>query len=166
MKTTRGLKVPAVLITVSLIILLLPVTVLIIQDQSGNTRLIIPLIPDKDFSVEYIHSVHKTPVTEFFTVTSDNNIKLVAVEFQSYGAGMPFLPSEGTFTYTGDAFMLTGLDREAPEIILGYSPAEGQGVRHNKRLYLLKYYYYAPGSAVEIKAVSQPLFMTLLKRSG
>ena len=41
-----------------------------------------------EFSISYIHSVHVSPVTEFFEIRH-GQIVLTATEFKTFGAGMP-----------------------------------------------------------------------------
>ena len=40
------------------------------------------------FSVSHIHSLHQSPVVEIYTIR-DGQILLVALEFESFGAGLP-----------------------------------------------------------------------------
>ena len=63
---------------------------------------------EKEFSVEFIHSVNKSPVRETFTIEKDM-IRLKSLRFYSYGAGIPSYLDEGqTMTRDGDALLITG----------------------------------------------------------
>ena len=76
-----------------------------------------PAEPGTEFSTRFIHSVQKTPVEEFFTVneTLDGFI-LLRTRYQSFGVGLPFLPTDGSFRRDGDAFVMDGMNRLMPEI--------------------------------------------------
>ncbi|MDP3488425.1 MAG: DUF1850 domain-containing protein [Bacillota bacterium] len=39
--------------------------------------------------IKYIHSVERTPWHHYYTITGSNKLKLVAMRFQSFGAGVP-----------------------------------------------------------------------------
>ena len=63
---------------------------------------------DDEFAVEFIHSVHQSPVRETFTV-KDNTIQPVTVRFFSFGAGMQSDLEEGqVLSRDGDALLITG----------------------------------------------------------
>jgi len=48
----------------------------------------------EQFSVSYIHSVNKSPVTEYYRI-KDGNIYLTEQRFQAFGAGMETSPAQG-----------------------------------------------------------------------
>ncbi len=72
-----------------------------------------------ELSTRFIHSVQKTPVEEFFEVndTRDGFI-LKKTRYRSFGVGLPFLDSDGTFRREGDSFVMDDMDRHLPEISL------------------------------------------------
>jgi hypothetical protein len=60
------------------------------------------------FAVEFIHSVHQSPVRESFRA-EDGEIRPVGVRFFSFGAGMESGVGEGrTLSRDGDALVLSG----------------------------------------------------------
>lgn len=69
------------------------VPALIIKDNSGAIVARLPLY-DSSFVHHYIHSVHKTPVDEYFEVQR-NTLELVKVKYDTYGVGMPSDGGEG-----------------------------------------------------------------------
>ncbi|MBR1886064.1 MAG: DUF1850 domain-containing protein [Schwartzia sp.] len=70
-----------------------------------------------EFSTRFIHSVQKTPVEEFFTVNeARDGFLLLRTRYHSFGVGLPFLPTDGTFRREGDAFVMDGMNRPMPEI--------------------------------------------------
>ena len=78
-----------------------------------------PAGPGTGFSARFIHSVQKTPVEEYFAVneTIDGFI-LKKTRYQSFGVGLPFLPSDGSFRREGNAFVMDGMNRPMREIDL------------------------------------------------
>ena len=70
-----------------------------------------------EFSTRFIHSVQKTPVEEFFTVNdARDGFVLLRTRYRSFGVGLPFLPTDGSFRREGDAFVMDGMNRPLPEI--------------------------------------------------
>jgi hypothetical protein len=65
--------------------------------------------PAPQFSIEFVHSVNKSPVRETFAVNPDGGIVPVEARFYSFGAGMPS-DSEGgaRLSRDGDALVLSG----------------------------------------------------------
>ena len=65
------------------------------------------------FSTRFIHSVQKTPVKEYFTVNEDcSGFILESTRYRSFGVGLPFLESDGTFHREGDDFIMDNLNRQ------------------------------------------------------
>ena len=116
---------------------------LVIRSDGGDTRAWRMTIGET-WRIQYVHSVQKTPVEEYFLVTSDNKLVLYETRYQSYGVGLPFLATDGVFKQKDDYFELklnrifsqvkfrTGLEAK-PEAVIG------------GRVEPL-YQYYQPGS--------------------
>ena len=80
-----------------------------------------PLEENGEFAVEFIHSVHQSPVRETFKVTG-KEIQPVSARFYSFGAGMQADVEEGQImSRDGDALVITGFNRAFTELnyILG-----------------------------------------------
>ncbi len=129
-----------------------PLPVLQVKDNN-NQALLIPLLQGKNFALEYVHSVQKTPVQEHFTIVSENQLQLTSTTYQSLGVGLPFLPSEGQLVNNQGTFELTGLNRVFREIRLGVMPVSYQGLVYNNHRYLLSNYFLS-GSLVKISVQS------------
>lgn len=70
-----------------------------------------------EFSTSFIHSVQKTPVEEYFAVNdSRDGFVLLRTRYRSFGVGLPFLPTDGSFRRDGDSFVMDGMNRPLPEI--------------------------------------------------
>ena len=62
----------------------------------------------KEFAIEFIHSVNQSPVRDYFII-ENNMIRLVALRYYSFGAGMPTGLEEGqTLSFDGDAMVISG----------------------------------------------------------
>ena len=76
----------------------------------GN-RLVVVLLPENNLPVRYFavekggewsyhykHSVQQTPVDEYFRVNGVDDMTMTHTTYESLGVGLPYDPSEGTFT--------------------------------------------------------------------
>jgi len=82
--------------------------------------------PGDTFSLSFVHSVEKSPVTDYFRIDGDCRIILYQTEFSSLNTGLPAVVSEGEiFERTDRGFRLSGLSRVLPEIQLQVSKAYG-----------------------------------------
>lgn len=154
MKSKAWTKAVLIIVSTALAagIVFYPLPVLQAKDNNSQA-LLIPLLKGKYFSLEYIHSVQKSPVREHFVVMAGNQIKLTSTTYQSLGVGLPFLPSEGQLVNNQGTFELTGLNRVFREIRLAVMPVSYQGLVYNDHHYLLSD-YFSPGSLVEISIQS------------
>lgn len=75
--------------------------------------------PGMDIHLRFIHSVQKTPVEEYLTVSPDGKgFELLYTRYQSFGVGLPFLPSEGKLRQEGNYFIMDGMGRHYPALSL------------------------------------------------
>ena len=69
-----------------------------------------PLEEGGEFAIEFIHSVHQSPVRETFK-NEGGTIRLERVRFFAYGAGMQSNLEKGqTLARDGDAMVISGYD--------------------------------------------------------
>lgn len=97
-----------------------PVPILEIRDtRQGKTVFAQRVSPGESFSLEFIHSVEKSPVEDFFRVDNDYRIVLFETAFRSLNTGLPATLSEGErLSRTEQGFRLSIPDRVIPEIQL------------------------------------------------
>lgn len=75
--------------------------------------------PELRLTVDFIHSVQKTPVREILKVEpGGKSLELVETRYHSFGVGLPFLAEEGEFRREGDDFVLRGMHRHFPGLSL------------------------------------------------
>jgi hypothetical protein len=79
-----------------------------------------PLEENGEFSIEFIHSVNQSPVREFF-IAENGMIRLRAVRFFSFGAGMQSdLEGDLTMSRYGDAMVISGFTTTFKDNELNY----------------------------------------------
>ncbi|MDR1030946.1 MAG: DUF1850 domain-containing protein [Treponema sp.] len=82
--------------------------------ESGRIYGIWPQV--EQFSIEFVHSVHQSPVSERFQVEG-NRIRPLAARFFSFGAGMQAELGEGQkMSRDGDALVITGFTQSFKEL--------------------------------------------------
>lgn len=104
-----------ILVIVGILTMIRSYTVVNIR-QSGQ-RLVYEFQVDADrtFSIRYIHSIHRTPVTEHYKVDENLNLVLESVMFDSYGVGIPSELEPGeTFSEQDGKFVLGNINRQLP----------------------------------------------------
>ncbi|MGQ9557275.1 MAG: DUF1850 domain-containing protein [Desulfurispora sp.] len=117
---------------------------------------LLPLWQGSHFTLEYRHSVNKTPVWEEFVALPGRGLLLTGTAFQSYGVGTPFEPGEGRLVLREGYFELTGLHRQMPGLDLRVVPLNHYHLRYAGQDYPLSS-YFAPGALVRITAVRRSL---------
>jgi len=110
--------------------------VLIIESQTEDVKHTI-LVPEKKFTLSFIHSVEKTPVYEVFEITKDNKLILVETTFSSLGVGLPYTEDNGEFKNEHGQFKLTGLNREFTSIEMRVSPIPKHSITVGEKTYSL-----------------------------
>ena len=75
-----------------------------------------PLDEGGEFSIEFVHSVHQSPVQESFIIEG-NLIRPIKARFSSFGAGMQSDLGEGqVMSRDGDAILVTGFSSTFREL--------------------------------------------------
>jgi len=89
---------------------------LLSNESTGEILFCAEVREGEQFSVSYIHSVNKSPVTEYYQV-SGADIYLTALRFRAFGAGMPTKPDEGqSMRIDGDDMVIDGFSRHMPYV--------------------------------------------------
>jgi len=73
------------------------------------------------FVLEYIHSVHKTPVSDSYLIGENNQIVLFRTAFSTFGAGMPY-EADYSFSIEDDRYVISDLNLTFAEILLRVVP--------------------------------------------
>ena len=92
---------------------------LVLEDPCEETRYAqYDMVVGDEFSITFIHSVNKSPVTDYFEIREDG-IYGVKTVYYSFGAGVPTGLEEGqTLTYGDDGSMIiSGFDLKMDDLI-------------------------------------------------
>lgn len=81
---------------------------LVMKDfQTGEVYLEVPLAEDHLFSISYTHSVNKSLVEEYYTVTPKDGIVLVKARYNNFGAGVATELTDGQYlSYDDEGYMV------------------------------------------------------------
>ena len=130
--------------------------VLSLTDVTGREVAVIPL-PDREFTLTYVHSVHRSPVYEKYETDERLNLVLRETKFDALGVGMPYDAAEGELENRDGEFRLTGLARTYEYINIMVTAVPGQGIVVAGAEYPLQQ-FAVPGSAVTLRARRTGLF--------
>lgn len=130
-----------------------PLPVLVVGEDHKPPAILVPLIEEHQITLEYFHSVQKSPVQEHFVLVPGNDLKLVSTTYQTLGVGLPFLSGEGDLVNDKGTFRLTGLNRVFREIRLAVMPVTYQGLVYGSKHYTFGDYFKS-GSLVTISVQS------------
>ena len=123
--------------------------VLVIKPENNQTPICFTTFVGDKLEYGFTHSVQKTPVEEYFVVRGPNDILMQYTRYQSLGVGLPFLPSEGTFTQTDDGHFIFEMNRPFQTVKLRIAnEAKPRLFYSGKEIPLCK--VFKPGSLVEI----------------
>ena len=92
---------------------------LVLEDvRSGETIAAYPMKTGDQFSIGFIHSVNKSPVTDYYELRSDG-IYVVKTVYYGFGAGVQTQLGKGQkLTYGDDGSMIiTGFDRKMDDLV-------------------------------------------------
>lgn len=127
----------------------------------GTRLAAVPARAGLPFTIQFRHSVQKTPVWENLQVEADGSLTLLSTRYQSFGVGLPFLEGEGDFREEGDYFIFDHMDRHFPQLTLRTGVGTRLTLTVAGREYRL-YEQYAPGTRVDL--VVLPLWRLALWR--
>ena len=133
--------------------------------SAEGRRLVVCEARGTELTIDFIHSVQKTPVEEKLRVSAaGTELELTETRYHSFGVGLPFLASEGDFRQEGDDFVITGMDRRYRELALrtGVGTELTVTVRRGSLEKVFELYRaYGPGTLIEAKLL--PLYEIRIK---
>jgi hypothetical protein len=127
----------------------------LVVSWSDGVVLAVPMYIDHTFNTEFLHSVEKTLVREYYTLTPEDTFLLTATDYVSYGAGLPFAASDGHYELHDGFIRITAMNRPVPYIRLMYIAFIDYKLTCGGHVYPLADYIPADRALVAIKA--QPL---------
>jgi hypothetical protein len=89
------------------------------NSKSGQLYGKFPLEEGGRFSVTFIHSVNKSPVTDIYEVRNGTDLYVVETDYYDFDAGVQTELNPGeTLTYGGDgAMQIKNIDKRIPDLI-------------------------------------------------
>ncbi|TFD97572.1 DUF1850 domain-containing protein [Jeotgalibacillus sp. R-1-5s-1] len=123
----------------------------------------IPANENAAFQLEYTHSIHRSPVIDYYEMTEDNQIRQTALEFEDTAIGMPSnsLYEGETFVQEDGKFRIENMNRLLPAINLYTSQVVVSHVfRYNQDAHALDD-YIEPGTAISISVKDLTLWELL-----
>ena len=89
-----------------------------------------------EFVLEYTHSVHKTPVKDYYAVTDNGQMLLIKTAFSTFGAGMPY-ESQYEFSIEDGFFVINSINRPVESFLMRIVPlADHRLVLEDQTIYL------------------------------
>ncbi|MBI2459923.1 MAG: DUF1850 domain-containing protein [Candidatus Rokubacteria bacterium] len=89
----RGLPLALLLGGAALVLLgwflLRPLPILTVTEAGSGALLRLPVRADETFTLSYIHSVERVPVTGTFAIGRDGRLEVLETAFGSFGPGLP-----------------------------------------------------------------------------
>lgn len=111
-------------------------------------------LPEKTFSLGYIHSVLLTPAEEFFRVERDNTLMLYKTIYESFGVGLPYSQEEWDFEIKDGKFLLN-IERPFHSIKMRVSSIPHHWVNIGEERYELTEFVAQADDLIEIYAVDR-----------
>ena len=89
---------------------------LVLRDaESGRIYASFKAKPGDEFSVEFIHSVNKSPVRDIYTIGKDKEIYVTSTVYYGFGAGVQTEIAEGeTLEYKDGAMIVGNINKQIP----------------------------------------------------
>lgn len=118
----------------------------------GEDRLIAmrPAYGGLPVDISFIHSVQKTPVKEYLAVSDDlSELVLQSTRYHSFGVGLPFMETDGSFRQEGGDFVMDNMNRHYPSLSLRTGVGTMLTVTVDGRTYCL-YELFPPGYRVDV----------------
>ena len=129
---------------------------------SDQTVFQISMLGERTFYISFIHSVQKTPVREYYALAPENGFLLTAVEYSSYGAGLPFLETDGHYEIRDGIFVISEMNRLVPIINLIYFDFIQYDLNYAGKVFHFSDYFSPAGELVAIVRTDQPLWQIMI----
>lgn len=165
MKTHKSAIVILAAAAILLISFFSPRLTLRVQDMRSGVKLYqAPVKEGDEFTIEFVHSVERTPVKEVFRIEEDCNIYVVETEYESFGAGLPTIHDEGEESlFKEGKIRITGMRRKLEPFLVAVSPVPGHVLTVGGEEVVLAS-LAEPGTGLRISVVREPAVVRFLGR--
>lgn len=149
----------AILLATVLVVIITPSqSALTITDgKSGKVIYTSPLQVGDRFAIQFIHSIHRTPVYEEYYVDNELNMILDKVIYETYGVGNPSSLEPGqTFKQENGKYIIGNVNRKLPsfELSIGQVIANHQLIIKDKWIPLTSLHPPGRWVIIQIKKIS------------
>ena len=137
---------------------------LAVSDEAGMLVFAQPVHPDDSFNIRFIHSVHKTPVEEYFGITDEETMMLYKVVYETYGVGTPsVLREHEQFRLDNGKLIIENIQQRFTIIHqrIGQIVANHQLIMNGRSIPFDS--WSRPGSVVSLQITRIPLWTLFLK---
>ena len=132
------------------ILFLLTSTPKIFVGTENATVAVINAEENLPLTIEFMHSVQKTPVIEYLNFQSGEFV-LQRTKYKSQGVGLPFDASDGNFHRDGEWFVMDDMNRHFKNLELRTGKGTRLTIRLNDKTFKL-YEKFPPGTKIIIKS--------------
>jgi len=140
---------------------------LTVTDARGTLLYAESARPGDTFELRFIHSVHRTPVEEAYTIDQSGGLVLERVVYETYGVGNPSQAEPGQrFRIEDGKMIIDSFDRrfDAIRLRIGQRIAEHELIVGGRAIPLRE--IGAPGERVTIKAKKLSVWSLLTRQRG
>ncbi|MFQ3619862.1 MAG: DUF1850 domain-containing protein [Spirochaetales bacterium] len=137
-------------------------TYIIIETKEGNELFRILWDKGTQFEISYLHSVNRSPVSEFFSIEGEK-IFLSSSRFLSFGAGIASLPEDsgGSLQTQSNHLEYANIHREIPYLGI-FVPREAQTTFHYQGQSISLSSLAPPGTLLHFRIQRKPLLKEIL----
>jgi len=110
-------KTITIIVLLSIVLIIIPVApvLTLTAGDTNNTLFYTPIKDNQEFSIQYIHSIHLTPVTEVFYINKKLEIVVDKTIFDTFSVGIPSDLEEGqTLKIENGKFVISNINRILP----------------------------------------------------
>ena len=125
--------------------------IFVIAEVDGAEKIITSVEAKRNLplTINFIHSVQKTPVIEELEFDGENFI-LLRTKYKSHGVGLPFLESDGNFREENGIFIMDNMNRQIKNLEL--RTGVGTQLKINFDGQEIKLYEkFSPGTKIKFK---------------
>lgn len=118
----------------------------------GTTNRTLAVVDSQEnlpLTIEFTHSVQKTPVIEELELQNGEFV-LLRTKYKSFGVGLPFDAGDGTFYRDGNWFIMDNMNRHIPNLELRTGKGTKLTITLNGRRFEL-YKKFPPGTKIIVK---------------
>ena len=125
--------------------------IFVVAEVDGAEKIITSVEAKKNLplTINFIHSVQKTPVIEELEFDGENFV-LLRTKYKSHGVGLPFMESDGDFREENGIFIMDNMNRQIKNLELRTGVGTQLTINFNGQEIKL-YEKFSPGTKIKFK---------------